>query len=197
MTISYNLNLPFASDYPGDDQPGMLQNTNSISAWVAVNHVGFNTAGTPPGGAGGQHTVIDFDNKYPPPAMPAITDPQSALYTDDGEATPISQLYFRNQFATYTVNIIKAYCVFVGVTAPAVPVFTNSFNCVSISKSGSGQFYNIVLSPNCVTGNDIGVLATNDFFNATNPSWSYNSGTMTLRISVDPGVTLTVAVLQA
>jgi hypothetical protein len=39
--VPYNLNIPFASNSPSQDQPRMQENTNSLEALITIDHVGF------------------------------------------------------------------------------------------------------------------------------------------------------------
>ncbi len=55
MTISYNNNVPAGPNNPSVDQPQMLLNTQAINAIMAIDHAGFNTAGTDPSG---YHEII-------------------------------------------------------------------------------------------------------------------------------------------
>ncbi len=50
--FTYNLNIPFATNNPSDDQPKMQTNTNSTDSLIGVDHVSFNQ------NTGGYHTVI-------------------------------------------------------------------------------------------------------------------------------------------
>jgi hypothetical protein len=54
MNLNYFTNIPFASNDPSIDQPNMQTNTNSISAWVDVDHYGFKNASN----LGGLHTQV-------------------------------------------------------------------------------------------------------------------------------------------
>lgn len=61
-SFTYYLNIPNAPDDPADDQPKMLQNTNSISSIIAVDHFTFNV-GIAPGGQnnpGGKHSQVQL-----------------------------------------------------------------------------------------------------------------------------------------
>ena len=80
MSISYNLNIPNGPDNPSTDQPNMKTNTNSISSFVAVDHVGFNSS------SGGTHLQTTYSSKNTPAAQ---TDPQSVQYTASGVASSV------------------------------------------------------------------------------------------------------------
>jgi len=51
-TFSYENSVPNANNAPKNDQPDMLQNTQSISGLIAVDHIGFNIPN------GGYHKII-------------------------------------------------------------------------------------------------------------------------------------------
>lgn len=72
--FGYNANVPFASDYPGNDQPPMLQNTQSISSLISIDHVGFNTPKS------GIHNQCTFPNKASPPSL---GDGDGVLYANN------------------------------------------------------------------------------------------------------------------
>lgn len=54
MNLNYFTNIPFASNDPSIDQPNMQTNTNSISAWVDIDHYGFKDASN----LGGLHAQV-------------------------------------------------------------------------------------------------------------------------------------------
>jgi hypothetical protein len=53
----YNLNIPNGPDNPSADQPGMQENTNSISGLIAIDHIGFGLNG------GGLHNQVSLVNQ--------------------------------------------------------------------------------------------------------------------------------------
>lgn len=55
MTISYNNGVPAGPNNPSVDQTQMLLNTKALNAIWTVDHSGFNSAGTDPGG---YHEII-------------------------------------------------------------------------------------------------------------------------------------------
>lgn len=83
MTIAYNLGIPNAPNNPSTDQPNMKTNNDNIATYVAVDHVGFNTAGS------GQHNQVTFhaNNVAAVPTSPPV------LFTNN-DAFSLPQLFF-------------------------------------------------------------------------------------------------------
>lgn len=131
MNLNYFTNIPFASNDPSIDQPNMQTNTNSISAWVDVDHYGFKDASN----LGGLHTQVTMPTLaglpvrllsnsgilytkslavYPP-------DPQTSnnLFYTAGTSTKEYQLTRcinnNTQFNLFGVNTV-------GYAAPTAPV---------------------------------------------------------------------------
>src|SRR5580693_4653142 len=117
----YNDTVPATNDNPSVDQPIMLSNAVSIFNIWNVDHVGFNSTGgitpAPPGSSGGQHLQVTFNGNHAPAAQ---TDPLSVLYTNvatmgafnTASAAMISEVFYRNQSATFPVSMIKAFGCF-------------------------------------------------------------------------------------
>jgi len=63
MTITYNNNIPNAPNNPSNDQPLMFVNTNSISTFLAVDHVGFGVSGA----TNGYHNMSSYAVQGSPP----------------------------------------------------------------------------------------------------------------------------------
>ena len=79
MTLPYDINIPFATNSPSDDQSKMQQNTNSISTLVAQDHYGFNNQFNLNANSGGWHTRIHMVD-------------QGAAF-DPAQVTDVGQLY--------------------------------------------------------------------------------------------------------
>ena len=143
MSISYNLNIPNGPDNPSTDQPNMKTNTNSISSFVAVDHVGFNTGA---GNTSGRHLQVTFDSDNVP-SLPTPTnggDSLGILFTNTVGAGSINQLFYyagpaaqsSNQYTNSSTNgstmllggiILKwGKETLVGTQNPTV-TFTNAF----------------------------------------------------------------------
>jgi hypothetical protein len=83
MTFSYNGAIPNPPNDPAADVGTMQQNATSIGNIIAVDHVGFNTAG------GGQHKQVTFNANSVPAVFP-VTPP--VLFTNTVAGLP--QLLF-------------------------------------------------------------------------------------------------------
>jgi hypothetical protein len=90
MSFGYNINIPFSTHNPSNDQPLMEENFNSINSWVGVDHVGFNNA------SGGQHEQVTFNSNNPPSGT--VTPPILFTNNQDGFGTnlpgSLAQLFF-------------------------------------------------------------------------------------------------------
>jgi hypothetical protein len=154
--VSYNLNIPDGPNNPSNDQPKMKTNTNAIQTLISVDHVGFNTDGTPPNGVGGHHLQVSFDGKN---AALAQTDPQSVLYTASGVASTVADMRFRNQNKIFPVNLIRAYGIVDGVAGGIVA--SQSINVASAIRNAAGS-YTITMDASTTTTDKYAVfLAVN------------------------------------
>lgn len=82
--IGYNLNIPFATNNPSTDQPNMLQNTNAINTWNAVDHFTFGSA------LGGTHKQVSLLNEAAP-GIPAGSSGVLYANVDTGQSWPFWQ----------------------------------------------------------------------------------------------------------
>lgn len=177
MTIAYNNSLPNPPDAPRLDIGGMQANTAAIASIIAVDHVGFNSAGSgPPNGGGGHHLQVTFDSKNAPAGL---TDPVSILFTANGVASAISQLTYNNALGSFPINTIRAwaYCSSTAVIA------SQQFNVQTVA--GGPSVYNITLVSNAVTTINFAVLVTPGQ-GAAGSTWApsvVNTGTGTFTIS--------------
>lgn len=159
MSIPYNLNIPFATHNPSVDQPGMEQNNNSIATFVAIDHVGFNTAG------GGEHAQVSFYGNNIP-ALPTTTvsgNNQGILFTNTVNAGTVNQLFYyagtaaqssnqytaaANQGSTFLLGGMIAKWGIANTNNPAVTTtFLNAFPnacfivlLTNLNASYTGQF---------------------------------------------------------
>lgn len=85
MSFTYTTTVPASGNNPSVDQPSMLQNTSSISALIARDHVGFNNT------LGGYHQVIHFNNQG---SDPTVLAGFGQLYTKTGSGD--QQLYYKS-----------------------------------------------------------------------------------------------------
>lgn len=148
--VTYNLDIPDGPNNPSNDQPKMKTNTNSIQTLISVDHVGFNTNGSPPNGVGGHHLQVSFDGKNVPGAQ---TDPQSVLYTNDGSASTVSELYYRNQHGISAISAIKAFGSFSGGGT-----LLNGFNLSVSAHVGGSGVYTLAVPVNILSSDDYSIL---------------------------------------
>tara|TARA_R110000868_G_scaffold121883_3_gene323341 strand:- start:11592 stop:12161 length:570 start_codon:yes stop_codon:yes gene_type:complete len=168
--FTYNANIPASGNNPSMDQPIMQENAQSISSLIAIDHVGFSTNN------GGYHHKVTL-NDVTDPSTVAITNPESLIYSANGTADTNSQLFFKNQSGLFLLNCVKAFGVFT-TSGSAVSSFNNSYNCASIS--GSGTAYAITLNANAVTGNNVIVFVNNSASAAIGIGWSFSNPVLTL-----------------
>lgn len=147
MTFTFSTAVPAPNNDPSVDQPDMLINNQSTDGILAVDHISFNTAN------GGQHKQVTFNNKNVPVAQ---TDPQSVLYTNSGTASPVSQMFYRNQNGIFQVSPIKAWAY---VNSAGGIIGSQSLNIAGIAPAGTGRF-NVTLTANAVNSNQFAVLVT-------------------------------------
>lgn len=147
--FTYNRDIPDGPNNPSNDQPKMKTNTNSTDDILAVDHVSFND--TP----GGTHLQTTYSSKN---AAGAQVDPQSVVYTGNGTASTVAQLFFRNQNRIFHLSPIRAwgYCNIAGVTN------NQSFNVVSVKrKMGAlvGRF-TVTLTTDSVSSADYAIIVS-------------------------------------
>lgn len=134
MNLNYFTNIPFASNDPSIDQPNMQTNTNSISAWVDVDHYGFKNASN----LGGLHTQVTMPVLGAIPAR--LLSTSAILYTKNVSVyspTPPNSQSSNNLFftagtsakeyqLTRAINNNTQFNLFgvntVGYAAPTAPV---------------------------------------------------------------------------
>lgn len=143
--VTYNLNIPDGPNNPSNDQPKMKTNANAVDTILAVDHVSFNTAGGTPNAEGGTHKQVTFNGKN---SALAQTDPQSVLYTGDGIASTVAQLFLRNQNATFQISAICAWAFCQGSDGQVVS--SQSSNVATIVKNSIGNF-SVTLTTNAVS----------------------------------------------
>lgn len=83
--FSYTTGIPAINDNPSTDQPIMLQNTNSISSIISVDHIGFNANGS------GIHKQVTLQNSATPPGL---GDGVGVAYSNNASGT--DQPYWQN-----------------------------------------------------------------------------------------------------
>lgn len=182
MSFPFNSAIPQANDNPSVSQGQLLTNNGSINSILAVDHVSFNDA------AGGKHQQVTLNTKNTPGAQ---TDPASTVYSGNGSASTVAELYFKNQQGAFLLSCIKAFGVFVGSNSP-VTTLTNSYNVASIS--GSAGSYTITMTSGVIVGDNVVVFVTNSSA-ATVITWSFSGGVLTIAGANNNRVSF--AILQA
>ncbi len=147
MTFSFDSTIPAANNNPSDDQPIMLANNVSDEGIWDVDHVGYDVPN------GGQHKLVRFNVK----ALPAApTDPQSALYTNNGTASTNAQLFFRNQDAILPISLIRAWAF---CSAAGTITASQSNNVFSVVRNSAGNF-TVTLTAGATSSVNYGVLVS-------------------------------------
>ncbi len=194
MTLyTYNNNIPFASNNPSTDQPNMQTNTNSISALIGVDHVGFNSSGSGAGGNGGHHLQVTFDQTT---TQTTPSNPQTILYTAAGTADATTpQAFFVNKNATVPISLIKAFVVF-SFTGSSITIL-NKYNVTGVTFS-AGPLYNVTTTSGAISGGSVpGILIQGAAVSAAGTiGYTWVSPTVTIT-NVGASNTLTVLFLQA
>lgn len=168
MTFAYFSNIPDDNNDPKIDQPRMKINTNSISSWIDIDHIGFKQIN------GGTHRVVTFAGFAAPSAPTGV---QSVLYPAAGVADPtLPQLYFRNSNMILPISLIKAYGVFIAGSA----VFLNQYNFNAAITGGLLPTSVLTVNPNIITGNNVGVLLTTSAPGTTPITYTYNANVLTI-----------------
>ena len=90
MTIAYNSSIPNPPNDPADDVSIMQSNAAAISSIIAIDHVGFNVAGS------GQHNQVTFNANN----VPSVPTSPPVLFTNTMSGT--HQLYFNSGNAAHS-----------------------------------------------------------------------------------------------
>ncbi len=152
MSITYNSNIPFSTHAPASDQPIMLTNALAISQIWGIDHNTFDSTGQGTSLSGsGRHLRVTFDGKNA--LTGTITDPLSVLYTANGTASTVSQLFLANQNATYQVSAIAAWAI---ANSSGI-IATQSSNVASVVRASTGV-YNVTLTTGACSSANYGVL---------------------------------------
>lgn len=174
MTFPIDTNIPAATNYPGDDQPRIKANFTSISGYLAVDHVAPGTANA------GDHKQVTVASKNVPGGL--TTDPASILYTGNGVASSVAQMFWVNQSSRFHMSAIRAWgFIRVSLPPPGPPTaqtITQTYNVASVSRTAAGN-YVVTLSAGAVDSNDYAVLVssrmTSNFLLGVIPGYTINS----------------------
>lgn len=172
-TFSYNDNIPNGPHNPTVDQPDMLINTQSIDGILAIDHVSFNASN------GGTHLQATFSSKNTPSAQ---TDPQSVLYTGNGAASTVAELFYRNQSGTLLISAVKAFGTFTTISGTGNVAISNAYNVTTPIVVASSGIYPVILTSNVTTGNNVTVFVMSATTSGTQPTYSFSTGTLTINM---------------
>jgi len=176
--ITYNLNIPLATNNPSVDQPNMKINTNAIDSLLQVDHISFNTTN------GGQHLQLNFPSVTTQSAPASLA---SVAYTTAGTAnTGAAEFFLKNSSATLLLSSIKAFGILDATTASVL----NGFNCTG---SVVGRTITITMPSGVVTGTNYAVLVSSS--TGVNDVYSITSSTQFALGNTSAG-TVSFAVLQ-
>jgi hypothetical protein len=92
--VSWNPNIPQATDVVAQSQPQLLGNFGALDTWASVNHVGIGAASF-----SGEHTVVQMVLQG---ADPALNAGEVAIYNKTLTLTGVNELFVSKQ-ATGTV----------------------------------------------------------------------------------------------
>src|SRR5690606_39250359 len=88
---------------PSDDQPVMQENTNSISNWIDVDHVGFNNA------KGGIHNVVRLPNQSSVTPGPGLGDGDGLIFS--ALSSTVTSMFWKNALGVNRIlgpNVVAA-----------------------------------------------------------------------------------------
>jgi hypothetical protein len=159
MSYPIDFTIPAANSNPSNDQPKMQKNFQNINGFLSVDHVA-------PGSVGdGFHKEVTLYTLNPPASAPAGTT--SVVFSDEGTASTVPQLYFQNSNSIFQISPIRAFGVIQFLNLTSAPVFLNQFGFSSMTlisvgppfvfqvnfnpKVVNGIFYAVFINPN---GND-------------------------------------------
>ena len=86
--MSYNANIPQASDDPSQSQGQLLDNFQAINTFTAVNHVALNDSNQ------GKHKFMQMPEQS---SAPTTTSNEGAIYTQESSLTGNTECVFRRE----------------------------------------------------------------------------------------------------
>lgn len=192
MSFAYNSSIPATNNNPSSDQPIMQTNAAAIENFVNVDHVDFNNSNC------GKHLQVTINSKNLPIAQ---TDPQSVIYTGNGIASTVSQLFYVNQLATFPLSTLRAYANFTvsGTTMTATNFFNVNVGAITGVHIPGTVVFTIPLLSGATSSNDVGIMFTATPFSANLGSWSIAGNVITFNptfTSASAGFTVVMLVFQ-
>lgn len=144
MTLTYTRGIPATNNNPSNDQPNLLDNTNSVDDIISVDHYSF--ADTP----SGDHKQITFGGNNVPslPATPPILFSNlvgglAQLFFYSGDAAHSSTQYVASaNGSTFLLGgVILKWGVVISAGASTPQTFTSAFpnNCFIVLTKGQNS----------------------------------------------------------
>lgn len=174
--INYNLNIPLSGNDPSVDQPNMLTNTNSISTLIGVDHVTFNTVGSP----NGQHLQVTLPLLNTPavqvsPASTIFTGNPSTITAIQGAANTNTQAYYATSVGQFPMSSIKCFGSF-SIPNVGASTLLNSFNVTSGTLTFSGANATLtVLTSNVANLNKCAIFISSNTAFGSVPIWTISA----------------------
>lgn len=163
MSFDYTTNRPIGNQTPADQREALEQNTNTISNWVDIDHIGFNNAD------GGKHAKITL-NGFESPAQPTDPSESMILYGAAGTGDSSSpQLFAVNDNDTFHLSPIRAYAqVSWNGSARTIEL---SYNITNIVRDPGGGRYTVTWDSSAVDSINYMVFCTPGIIlNSTTPA---------------------------
>lgn len=190
--FSYTTDIPAAGNNPSLDQDPMMVNTNSISAWSAVDHLGFKVEN------GGTHTQITFANQV---VAPSPINGTAIIYPiiPQGSASPNPQVVLNNSLpassdaamgASFILSCVKAF----GVFTPSSSLVNSFLNSMNATISGSNAAYTITITGNAVVSSSASIFIYQS--NNSGPRITSFDGTILILGNISVGQNVSFVILQ-
>lgn len=161
--MTYNPNIPQASDDPSDSQGQILTNFGQLNTLFDKDHVAYNDATS---ADRGQHRKVSLINVI---ADPGLAAPKATLYTK--AVNTQNQLFFQNDSAGTDVYQITggggAATTWVNFNGnvPVGPIAPNqNLNVASVTKNSTAN-YTVTFSKNYKTADYCVLVKTNSVYN--------------------------------
>ncbi len=136
--ITYNNNIPLATNSPSVDQPNMKINTNAIDTLLQVDHISFNTTNS------GKHAQVTLPN--PLVADPTLTGTAGEIYTKAISAA--AQLFFANKNGPIQLTGLTTVATANGyITLPGGIII--KWGTATGSSAGSANTFPVAFPANC------------------------------------------------
>ena len=131
--MTYNPNIPQASDFIAVSQVDLLNNFTSANTIMDVNHYPFNNGTS----NAGKHKHVSLPEQS---AAPATAADEGAVYTKD--VSNKTELFYRYDSSgrEYPLTFVKGMAEFNGTGAFPIVAPANSYNIAQIDRISTGQY---------------------------------------------------------